>query len=253
MNAYYTLSNNVDPECFFDEKCTWNLAINEIHERERYDFLEYISALDDEGRIHIKSSTSFESLRQQILQFRNSQDYIVTLRRIASKYAKSCSLDFLYYNYDQRGNVLSITEHKLISRIIFDIYNDNSNLLLISPDQFEEVVAELLRAEKFHITMTGKMRSKSHDILAVQTISGFPVKFLVECKRYLDRPVGLSYLRSFRDVITMEQANKGIMITSSWFTKGCWERQQQESYLLDLREKKDILNWIEAYCKRYKN
>lgn len=253
MNAYDPSIYDIDPEHVFDEKCTWNLVINEIHNNERYDFLEYISALEDEGLLSIKSSTGFESIRLQILHFRNSQNYLKTLKRIESKYAKSSSLKFLYYNYDEHGNILSTIEDKLINRIIFDIYNDNSNLLLISPDQFEEVVAELLRSQKFHVSMTAKMRSKSHDILAVQTISGFPIKFLVECKRYTDRPVGLSYLRSFRDVVTMEQANKGIMITSSWFTKGCWERQQQEPYLLDLREKKDVLNWIEAYCNYNNN
>ncbi len=180
MDTYDILGETIDPEYFFDDKCAWYFVINEIHEKERYDFLEYISALENERSIHIKSSTSFESLRQQILQFRNSQDYIVTLRRIASKYAKSCSLDFLYYNYDQRGNVLSISEHNLISRIIFDICNDNSTLLLISETQFEEVVAELLRVQKFYVTMIARMRGKSHDILAIQNIAGFPVKFLVQ-------------------------------------------------------------------------
>ena len=128
-------------------------------------------------------------------------------------------MDFLYYDYDERGSVLTLNEQGRIRQIIFDIYNDSSNLLLISSTQFEEVVAELLRAQKFYIKLVSKIRKKSYDILAVQTISGFPVKFVVECKRYRERPVGLHYLRNLSDVVSTELANKGIMVTTSWVYK----------------------------------
>ncbi|MES2773888.1 MAG: restriction endonuclease [Bacteroidota bacterium] len=78
-----------------------------------------------------------------------------------------------------------VQETKGIKRIITYIYKDNSNLLKIGPRQFEKMIAELLFAKGFKVELTKQTGDNGYDIIALQMVgNNFPLKFLVECKRF---------------------------------------------------------------------
>ena len=87
--------------------------------------------------------------------------------------------------------------------------------------------------------------------MAISLANGnFPLKFIVECKQYTTKKVGVEIVRQFMHVIDRENANKGIITTTSYFTKdGQKERDQFKPYLLDFKDRDDILEWVRKYCE----
>ena len=165
------------------------------------------------------------------------------------------------YKYDlddyQEEEVKEEKEEKIIKVVdttkllIKDIYENNQLLTTIDPRKFEEVIAELLHAKGFEVNLTKQTRDGGYDILALQKIAGLPIKFLVECKRYNKRKVGVDIIRSFCDVIRTEQANKGIIFTTSYFSKDSHKKQTELGTMLDLKDRGDIFEWIFDYNKNF--
>ena len=114
----------------------------------------------------------------------------------------------------------------------------------------EEVIAELLYGKGFEVEITKQTRDNGYDIIAVNSINGFRNKYLVECKRYgPKRPIGIDIIRSFCDVLKEEKANKGVIFTTSYFTKPSIERKEKEGHLLDFKDRGDIIQWVKEYIE----
>lgn len=203
-----------------------------------------------------------------VLQAIEHSDKIKSWTELITKYSihndESNSEDKLFYtDYDLYNNIeekpklskILIDESKQIRKIISEIYKQNLTLFSISPREFEEVISELLRKQGFETQLTKQTRDNGFDIIAIQHIAGhYPIKFLVECKRFrLDRPVGVNIIRSFSDVIKSENANRGIIATTSYFSPEATKRELQTPYLLDLRDRVDIISWVEDYMKTLSN
>lgn len=135
-----------------------------------------------------------------------------------------------------------------IKAIIRDIYMNNDLLYTVHPRKFEEIVAELFSYRGWQVELTGQTRDGGRDIIAISNIHGFPFRCLVECKRYgKKRPVGIEFIRSFYEVIEEEKANKGIMVTSSYYTRDAKQHQTKKGTRLDLVEHQGIVNWVSDY------
>lgn len=134
-----------------------------------------------------------------------------------------------------------------VKRIITDIYNDNSLFLKIQPREFEEVINELLRHQGYDTELTAQTRDGGFDIIALKTIAlGIPIKMLVECKRHKSK-IGIDVIRSFKDVIATENANLGMLVTTSYFTRDAIAKQQKSKFILALKDKNDIVEWTNDY------
>ena len=160
-------------------------------------------------------------------------------------------LSAIEYSFDDFQEK-DIEEEKLIEVVdntrllIRSIYKDYSLLDIIDPRKFEEIVAELLHYKGFEVSLTKRTRDNGYDILALQKISGFPVKFLVECKRQ-KKNIGIDIIRSFCDVIRTEQANKGIIFTTSYFSRDSQKRKDELGTILDFKNREDIIEWVIEY------
>ena len=141
-----------------------------------------------------------------------------------------------------------VNESNRIKKIITDIYYDNSTLLKIGPRQFEEMIAELLYSQGFEVQLTKQTRDNGYDILALKGIKGLtPMKVLVECKRFSSKKVGIELIRSFKEVLATEDANRGIIVTTSYFTRDAQKKQKETPYLLDFKDKDQVIQWVEDY------
>jgi HJR/Mrr/RecB family endonuclease len=149
----------------------------------------------------------------------------------------------------EKPSGLLIEEGHRLKRIITDIYRDNNNLLQLNSRTFEEVIAELLRSQGFTVELTKQTRDGGYDLIALShSQGGFPLKFLVECKRYASQKIGIDVVRNLMYVVQQEQANKGIIAATTFFTRDAKEhRQAIHPYQLDLRDKFDVLEWIRQY------
>ncbi|RDC65033.1 restriction endonuclease [Adhaeribacter pallidiroseus] len=165
------------------------------------------------------------------------------------EYSKLKFLEFdLVGDLEYESEQIVFKESERVKSIISDIYHNNDILYKIEPRHFEEVIAELLNKRNFKVELTKQTRDGGYDILAIQEIGGYPIKFLVECKRYAAKnPVEIDIVRSFMDVIKEEQANAGIIVTTSYFTSGVHNRQNKHPYLLHLNDRVDVLDWVQQY------
>jgi HJR/Mrr/RecB family endonuclease len=256
QNKYKPVCPGIDEEAsskYIDEEvgtitytgdCEWSKFLDEESSRGNYDLIECVSALREIGCISIWPATGFESVVRQIKAVRRLPYYNEIVYTIREMYADFP--DFLFVELQE----IILREQKSIHDVIRGLYKDNTDLFRVSPRRFEEIVAELLYADDFMVRLTSQTRDDGYDIEAIKNICGIDVRFLIECKRNLKSPTGIRVIRSFNDVLMRERANKGIIITTSYFTKGAWERKYEMSHLLDLKEREDLFAWIERYCCR---
>jgi HJR/Mrr/RecB family endonuclease len=150
---------------------------------------------------------------------------------------------------DQRIILLNETER--IKELILSVYNNHMNLLQVEPRQFEEVIAELLRAQGFKVELTKQTRDGGYDIIALYEMADHATqKWLVECKRLTSNKVGIEIIRSFKEVVQSSHANRGIIATTSYFSLDAIKKQQETPYLLDFRDKDDVMQWIANYANQ---
>lgn len=150
----------------------------------------------------------------------------------------------------QATSIIRIDDVIKTQRLIKSIYDDNEELFRVDPFDFEEIIAELLRKQNYKVELTKRTRDGGKDIIAIQDLNGLGVdKYLVECKRYAKhRPVGVEILRSLYYIVQTEGANKGIVFTSSSFTKDAIKMQKEKHpYTLSLQDGTDVINWVKGY------
>ncbi|SIQ93061.1 restriction endonuclease [Chryseobacterium sp. RU33C] len=197
-------------------------------------------------------------------------DFIKQIDKISNlDHFQKISNSFIYHNYDFADLIEDYEESEIadnaieefgtkqivldettrIKQIIFEIYLNNEQLYKLHPREFEQLIAELLYNKGFEIELTKQTRDNGYDILAMKYINGFsPVKYLVECKKYAEnRKIGVEIVRSFKEVLSTEQANKGLIVTTSYFSKDAIKKQQETPLLLEYKDKNEVISWVNDY------
>jgi len=188
----------------------------------------------------------------------NSPDIMLDPGKEYNSIEGSKELSSFSYDFSEIGNSNNDTaQAKIIlddtcrlKRIIADIYKDNRMLLAIGHREFEEVIGELLRFQGFEVELTKQTRDNGYDIIALKKLDGFaPLKFLVECKKYTTDKIGVEIIRSFRDVIRTENANRGILVTTSYFSLDAEKKKIDMPYQLEFKDRDNVLEWVQDYMK----
>ena len=90
--------------------------------------------------------------------------------------------------------------------------------------KFEELVAELFKSKGYTVTLTPRTRDGGFDVQAVQRSDIGTVLILIECKRYAPQnKVGVEVIRGLYGVVEHQSATKGLIATTSYFTKAAQE------------------------------
>ena len=91
----------------------------------------------------------------------------------------------------------------------------------LNPRQFEELVAELFRAKGYTVELTPRTRDGGLDIIAIKKDDVGSAMTLIECKRYaMSNKVGVAVVRGLYGVVEERQATRGVIATTSRFTRG---------------------------------
>lgn len=108
------------------------------------------------------------------------------------------------------------------------------SLLTLSPRELERLVAALYARMGYASTLTPPGRDGGRDVIAERSVLGESSRVLIECKMYT-RPVGVDLVRSLLGVVSNENANKGVLVTVSRFTKGAvaFSRRNPRIELID--------------------
>lgn len=107
----------------------------------------------------------------------------------------------------------------------------------LDPRKFEELVAELLRDKGYEVKLTPRSKDGGRDILAIKRDDIGSALTLVECKRYAhNNKVGVDIVRGLYGVVSAEQATRGLLATTSYFTSGAKAFRDQVPYRLGLAD-----------------
>lgn len=130
-------------------------------------------------------------------------------------------------------------------RVISELARNPSNLYMLNPRRFEELVAELLTRDGMEVQLTQPTRDGGRDILAVHRGAAGQHLYLVECKRYSPRrPIGVDMVRALYGIVEQERATAGLLITTSRFTADALAFAVPVRYRMSLKEYSDLVAWI---------
>lgn len=121
----------------------------------------------------------------------------------------------------------------------------------LSPRQFEDVVALVFRKFGYKTTMTPLTKDGGYDIIVqLDMPEGIsPQRFIVECKRYSQRNrVGVDVVRALMGTLFETNADRGIIVTTSHFTKGAIETAKKTR--LDLVDRDALVKWLSNFYKK---
>lgn len=118
-----------------------------------------------------------------------------------------------------------------------------------SPRFFEEVVAELLKADGWDVKLVLRPNSPGPDIIAISSkvVGNLPLKMVVECKRWrADRPVNIDVVRKVMYWVNEEyRTTFGMIATTSHFTSNAIAQTEDlHQWRLTLRDYDEIIRWI---------
>lgn len=151
------------------------------------------------------------------------------------------------FKASQFSQIVSVTSD--FSRLLHQAKWDLTELLQLTPRQFEEVVAEIWTRLGYETQLTAKTRDGGRDIIAVRR-SEANLRFLIECKRYAPpNKVGVELVRALYGVVCDERATKGILATTSSFTSTAEDFVAEHVWELELRDYKGIADWISRVQK----
>ncbi|MFD4339644.1 restriction endonuclease [Streptomyces anulatus] len=104
------------------------------------------------------------------------------------------------------------------SRWLTATKDDLSALHEISPRELECMVAALYKSLGYTVILTPASKDGGRDVIAKREAPGISDHVLVECKSY-SNPVGVKRVRELLGVVSHEKSNRGVLVTTSRFTR----------------------------------
>ena len=93
--------------------------------------------------------------------------------------------------------------------------------------------------------LTQQTRDGGSDIIVTYSLGGMPYLVLIECKKYSpNNKVGVSLVRSFLGVQMDQKANKGVIVTTSTFTRDARVFAERQNHLITLLDYNDLLDMM---------
>ncbi len=162
----------------------------------------------------------------------------------------SLDLDELPIDEDEKSSLIIVD--RLPFRLLSKILSNPSDVRNITPRQFEEFIAELLIELGFNnVILTPRSGDGGKDVIASHSVQGIPLTFYFECKKYAEgNKIQLDTMRSLLGTVAHDsrKVNKGVLVTTSTFTKGCKEFILAESRL-DGKDYDGVLGWVNELRK----
>lgn len=100
------------------------------------------------------------------------------------------------------------------------------DLMDMSPDEFEHLVRQVFEATGLEGWTTEHSRDDGVDAVMINKTPGGKMLSIVQAKRY-SKAVGVAHVRELAGAIEEKKAGHGILVTTSWFTAGCWTKARE--------------------------
>jgi restriction system protein len=97
------------------------------------------------------------------------------------------------------------------------------DLMDLSPDEFEHLVRQVFEATGLEGWTTEHSRDDGVDAVMVNKTPGRGMHTIIQAKRY-SKVVGVAHIRELAGAMEEKKAGHGILVTTSGFTAGCWQK-----------------------------
>jgi len=121
----------------------------------------------------------------------------------------------------------------------------------LPPRKFEELVAAVFKQSGFDVELTPETRDGGIDIIAVRNdrLIGRALHF-IECKRYLPHnTVGIGVVQRLLGVVEQHRATKGVVVTTSSFSRDAKEVAASTCHRLELNEYQRVSAWLAGFAR----
>ncbi len=128
------------------------------------------------------------------------------------------------------------------------VKDDPARMAQLTPEQFENLVANRLRANNFTVYRNGHtyQRDGGVDLFAVPNAGELPGVVAVQVKHsHRNKRVGPAVIREFAGVVTTTGLNAGLIVTNTDFTPDARWFARQTGSLIRLRNFADLRRWLE--------
>lgn len=103
--------------------------------------------------------------------------------------------------------------------------------------RFEELVAELYERDGYEVELTRGSKDGGVDIYALHRAPHAKFVTVVDCKKqHAGNPVGVELVKQLRSTAADANAHKGVIATTSYFTKGAKDYRTTHEHLLGLQD-----------------
>lgn len=136
-------------------------------------------------------------------------------------------------------------------RILEKLLENRINLDNLHWREFEELVAEMLQNDGYEVQLGPGRDDGGKDIIAVKELQGVgPIMSVWQAKKQKrSNKVGLQVIRELADTRNEHKASKGIIVTTTFLTRGALERVRRDQYLLGKVDRDDLMKWIDAILR----
>jgi restriction system protein len=152
------------------------------------------------------------------------------------------------------GGILPVTAARIVSaseELVERLKRRPEAVHELTPRQFEELLAQLLRRMGWEVELTPQTRDGGKDLLAYMDTDVGRLLCLVEAKKYRrDRKVGIGLVRELYGTLCDHQATSAMLVTTSSFTDDARAFQKRHQYHLALRDYGDIAGWIRRHAQK---
>lgn len=113
--------------------------------------------------------------------------------------------------------------------------------------EFEKLIATLLERDGYEVELMQGTKDGGVDVVAVKDMgsSGLYKTLWQAKKKKHGNKVGISVVRELADTRQEFGASKGIIVTSSYMTKGALQRINRDKYILGKVDRDDLNTWID--------
>jgi Restriction endonuclease/DnaB-like helicase N terminal domain len=154
----------------------------------------------------------------------------------------------LLYNHEELAH-LSPSFH-----LLEEILEEGSFLDRLHWRAFEELVADLLEKDGYRVQLGPGTKDGGKDIIAMKELEGHGWFMSVWQAKKLkpEKKVELSVIRELADTRQKQNASKGIIVTSTYLTRGALDRVTEDRFLLGKVDRDDLMQWVQRVKRRYK-
>lgn len=140
-------------------------------------------------------------------------------------------------------------------RLVLDSALNRDYMYSLLPREFEVMVEQIFIDKGFSTELTPITRDGGKDIIAERHIgTRLPIVIYIECKRFgPNDPVGVPVIRSLYGTMTDAHINRGILVTSSYFSDKAESFAQRQGVLIELVDGDLLYKMIQTNANRYYN